>query len=251
MEDFKTPNNLPERSELEEKLDRKFSDLEIDTEEDLNAAIHNTFEEICGTNGKEEFDNFVLPTIKKIYGTNYRKAGVKLLDIIDAGADKPVGKIGEYFKSAAERIEKTLSVDRPERLKKVTEKIEGAILKKKEQYGEDYDGVVAAIIFGSYAKNTFTAESDLDIFFVTFAKEKGFELSQDKYVDYDDDFEATIQRELGRKLKIDNQRGCSIQNEGGLREVTFSKEGIVGGNYIIVTPYSEIKSKIEEILSNH
>lgn len=239
----------PEKSDVEYETEELFSGMQVETEEDLSRAITNAFSEICGEYGKKEFFENALPAVKQIYGTNYRKAGLRLLEIIDKGAAHKPEEIGTYFKNAVSQEELEYSrKSKEEIIDDILAKISEIILEKRSEYGARHKGIVAAIIYGSFARKNFSLNSDLDIIYVSESQEGGEYIEEeDKYVHYDEEFEYS----LGRKIRppVENFYGTFyIGAEDKFRGLVGGKDHLISDAYIVVSPYPEIKAEIESLL---
>lgn len=239
---------IPHESRVEENADKAFGSMRVKTEQDLDKIIAKVFEEICGDYGKEEFFGVVVPALKRIYGTNYRSAGLRLLEIINDGASRKREEIRQYFNTVVSQEELDYA-EKPkeETLESISKTINGLILEKKKKYGEKYKGIVAAVIYGSFAKKNFSTRSDLDVLYVAESDEEGEYIEDDeKWVHYAEDFDIS----LGRKIepRIDDFYGVvSLNNQPQFEELA-GKHSLLGGEYIIVSPYPEIKEKIASFL---
>ena len=168
------------------------------TEQDLDATIEKIFHQVCGEHGKWEFFEIVVPEVKKIYGTNLRKAGMRLLREIDHGASRKPGEIAAYFKNALSASEIEFSKrPREEVRQSVYASITGAIENGRKRFGKDYT-VEGIFIYGSFPKMNFTVHSDIDGIWLVNGKERGVYIPEDEeYVDPIDMLENRIEKENG------------------------------------------------------
>lgn len=239
--------HFPETSQIEEDATRSFADAKIDSEEDFVFEIARVFHRICGEHGRSEFFSVTLPAIKQVYGTNFRKAGLRLLDIIDKGASRKPSQIGDYFKHAVSSQELQFSQKpREQILSEIVDVLNRLILDKKKEYGDAYKGVIAAIIYGSYARKNFSLNSDLDIAYIRESVETSLYVPGEKYVDYIDDFENS----LGRKIRpaTDNILGSVCIADEKRIEALTGPNTLIKDTFIVVSPYLDIKEKIESLL---
>ncbi len=236
-------------TEIEDAAEEKFSAMQIETEEDLDKTIANVFSEICGNHGRREFFEHAVPAVKQIYGTNFRKAGLRLLEIIDKGAAQKREKIGEYFKRAVSEKEIEYSQKpKQEIVRDIVEQINSTILEKRKEYGDAYKGIVAAIIYGSFARKNFSLNSDLDVFYVSESRDEGgYLIDPDQYVYYEDDFENSLNSKI--RPPIENSHGTYyIDDEDRLKGLAKEEGSLIKGAYIVVSPYPEVKARIESLL---
>lgn len=238
---------MPYKSQAEDEARDLFKEMDVGSEAELEQEIRKVFSEVCGEHGREEFFQYTFSAIKKVYGTNYRKAGRRLLDIIDRGAERKPEEIGQFFKNAVAKTELDFSQkNKDEILADMVQKINNLILEKKRVYGDGYKGVIGAIIVGSYAKKNFTRNSDLDIIYLTESKEESkYFPEREQYVTYDEDFD----RWLNRKIRpptgsrdYDIVSAC-IQDPKDVRGAVWE-----GEPYILVTPYPEVHRKFKEAM---
>lgn len=237
--------NASEDEEISDAVEEELLKIEKVTEEDLERIMGKYFTETCGDYGKEEFYSFVIPTVKKIYGDNFRKAGLRLLDIINKGASLKPKEIGDYFKNAFSKEELEYSEkSKKEIINEMIENINDLIAEKKKRYGEKYKGVVGVIVFGSFAKNNFTLESDLDIAFVLETDEKGVYLEkEEKYIDYTEDFEKDLEKKIKREIM--NFTSIGLEKNKNLREI-FSREMLESA--VVISPSEDVKAKLRKYL---
>ncbi len=246
------PRQAPaqDRSQIEHEAHRAFKGMEIRSESELIAAITPLFSVICGDSGKEEFFSVTLPTAIKIYGTNYRSAGVRLLEIIDAGSSLKASETGAYFAKAISPSEIAFSENKEGIPQEIERTIQDVIEAKKEAFGEAYEGVLAVVIYGSMAKGNFTKNSDIDVIYISKTEDKEAPL-EDEYISYSDDFERSLQRELrARRLNfpLQNTFGTFGIDDKSIFNDMVGEGFSLEQNHIIVTPYPEIKARLERLL---
>ena len=184
------------------------------TEQDLDATIEKIFHQVCGEHAKREFFEFVVPEVKKIYGTNLRKAGMRLLREIDHGASRKPGEIAAYFKNALSASEIEFSKrPREEVRQSVYASITGAIENGRKRFGKDYT-VEGIFIYGSFPKMNFTVHSDIDGIWLVNGKERGVYIPEDEeYVDPIDTLESRIERESGFTVQYNFVRKVNIMSD--------------------------------------
>ncbi|TSC75011.1 MAG: hypothetical protein G01um101444_58 [Parcubacteria group bacterium Gr01-1014_44] len=237
---------IPETSQIEDDAKKMFSEQRIQTEDDLEREITRVFSEICGKHGKQEFFESTLPAIKQIYGTNYRKAGLRLLEIIDKGAEHRPEKIGEYFETVVSKEEFEYSKKpKDEIVEDIVKNINEIILEKKKEGGGEHKGIVAVVIYGSFAKKNFSLNSDLDI--ICFS-DSSQEEDEQRGFHFGKDFEYS----LGRKIRppIQNLFGTFyLPNHDNSGELNDERNSFEKNTYIVVSPYPEIKERIELLLT--
>ncbi len=237
-------------TDLEYQAESAFMWMEARTEDDLNRIISEVFLEICGDYGRQEFFEIALPAVKQIYGTNYRKAGLRLLEIIDEGATKKPAEVGGYFKTAVSREEIEYSQKpKEEIIQDIINKINAVILQKRTENGLEDKGIVAVIIHGSFAKMNFSLRSDLDIVYV-FESEKENGRAEKKRVGINRrNFDYALDK-LIRPQVESSEMFFYMSYEDVIKSLTDA--GFLrtenGDQYIVVSPYPEIKVKIESLL---
>lgn len=238
---------IPMKSDIENKADDDFGGMKIDSAEELEKRIEIIFSEICGEKGRKEFFQYVFPAIMQIYKDNYRKAGLRLLNIIDEGADKKPAEIGEYFKTVFSEAEIEYSTkDKKEIVRELVETIETLILEEKEKYRGEYKGVVAVLIYGSYAKGNFNLNSDIDIRFFTDEEEGEYFEEEEKYYHFGKEFQEKLEAIIRPPMDPDTEsEGIPIKK---IKEKLLDYMELFRGGFIVVSPYSEIKQEIEKKL---
>ncbi|HEY4506569.1 MAG TPA: nucleotidyltransferase domain-containing protein [Candidatus Paceibacterota bacterium] len=227
---------IPEKSNAEETAEDMFYYSSVETEADLDKIISHVFDEICGEHGKKEFFENALPAVKQVYGTNYRKAGLRLLEIIDKGTQQKPGEIGQYFVNAVSQSELEYSKKpKQEIVDEIITAINNLIL---EENREDHKGIAAVIIYGSFAKNNFSLTSDLDVIFISESEENE---------DCGEKFESRLNIKV--RPPVENFYGTFyIGEEDKFRELVSGKDTLVKGGHIVVSPYPEIKTRIQKLL---
>src|SRR3989338_1072999 len=241
---------LPQKSIVEDETEEMFYDFQVTNEADLDKIISNVFSEICGEYGKQEFFKYTLPAVKQIYSTNYRKAGLRLLEIINEGAAHKPAVIAEYFRTVIPKEEEDYSIEPKEKIiKDIVTEINSIILKKKTQYGEKYKGIVAVIIHVSFARKNFSLNSDLDLIYISESQEDGIYFEdEDKYINYKKDFEYNLARKI--RPPIDNFYGVYyIGDEYKFKELADTNNSPDKDTYIIVSPYPEKKQQIRSLIA--
>lgn len=242
---------IPRTSQLEEGVEELFDSMKIDSEADLDRVINTVFTEICGDYGRAEFFGIAVPSVKSIYGDNRRKAGLRLLDIIDKGAERKPDQIGGYFEKAVSEAELEFSKkSKEEVLKEIEAAVNDLILRKKEELGEQF-GIVAAVIYGSYAKRNFNMGSDVDIFYIESNSEKkdGFDEEEGQFIRYFDG--PHFDRVLDRKIRPETDNFFGTVYIGDEDELVWTvSDSMIKNEFVIVTPYPEIEEKLQDIFSS-
>jgi len=240
------PSHAPYISDIEEETKNRFRWTEKVSEADLDQEIEKVFSDVCGEHGKNEFIHYTVPKIKQIYGTNYRKAGLRLLEIINKGAECRPSEIGKYFKGAVSQAELEFSKkNKDEVVKGLGERIEKAILDFRERNAERYNGVVGAVVFGSYAKKNFHLESDLDIIYITKSRNKGTYISSLQHA-----FDDWLDRKVKPVVKSDIYDPIAIADVEALRDL-MGDGSMVREGYIVISPYLEVKKAIEDAFATN
>jgi len=218
------------------QLEEIFDSAKIGSEEDFDKVIGSVFNKIHKENGKGEFFGTTLPFTKRIYGDNWRKAGHRLLGIIEKGLQHKPDQIGKYFEEVIGEDELEYA-EKPKKeiLQGIARDINDLILyvrAKRLLEGKDFE-VKGLIIYGSYAKNNFNFSSDLDIITVCSGKNKG-ELDSGR---------REFFRELSKKIHPDPDVWTSVLVENLSEELQY-----IPGNspVVIVTPYPDVRQKMEE-----
>jgi predicted nucleotidyltransferase len=216
------------------------------SEADIDQEIEKVFSDVCGEHGRKEFIHYTVAAIKQVYGTNYRKAGLRLLEIIDKGAERKPSEIGKYFKEAVSQAELEFNKkNKDEVVKDLQERIEKAILEFRGRYGERYNGVVGAIVFGSYAKENFHLKSDLDIVYITKSRNKGLHISP-----YQHEFDDWLDRKVKPVVRSDTYDPIAMSDVEALQNLT-GEGSMVGEGYVVISPYPEIKKAIQDAFANN
>jgi predicted nucleotidyltransferase len=241
---------LPENSEIEDSAEEFFLSKPRFTEQETDEYIKKVFAEVCGDHGRQEFFEITVPLIKRIYGNNFSKVGMRLLDIIDEGASLRPDKVGNFFRNPVSTEELEFS-KRPkeEIVGEITDAIEKLILEKSKEFGKNYEGVIAVVIYGSYANNNFSLGSDLDVVYITKSKEEGvFLKKEERYVHYLEDFskgmKKAVKPETGHDFVI-----FSIDDEKEFKE-NLGKDANLSTNFIVISPFPETKKKVEETIKS-
>lgn len=133
-------------------------------------------------------------------------------------------------------------------LQATIESIKSVIRDENQFYKKECLGVIAVIVFGSFAKKEFHLHSDLDVCLVTDTNKTHIQSPSLKlnYVDYINRFIKSLSQRLeGRKINL-------FQEAVPKSKIASSGIGIKGFNdkYIIVTPYQNIQTFIQNILHN-
>lgn len=238
---------VPMKSGIENEADDDFGGMKVDSVEELEKRIEIIFSEICGENGKKEFFQYVFPAIMQIYKDNYRKAGLRFLEIIDKGADKRPSEIGEYFKTYISETELEYSKkDKAEIVEELKNTIEALILEEQKKYGGEYRGVVAVLIYGSYAKGNFNLNSDIDLRYFTKNEKGEYIEDEERYSHYGEEFQEKLEGIIKPPMDPDAEsEGIPIKK---IKEKLSDDIELFRGGYVIVSPHSEIKKEIENTL---
>lgn len=147
---------IPETTLMEQEARESFSKMEVKSVDELIIRIGKIFSEVCGEYGATEFNEYVIPAVLKIYGDNYRKAGIRLLEVIDEGAEQNPKNIGNYFKNAVSASELEYAEKNKDAIiSELITTINTLILEAREEYGEQYKGVIAVIILGVLQEKIF------------------------------------------------------------------------------------------------
>ena len=93
-------------SSLEQKLLRRLNKGKISSASQFQHEVLKVFEAICGSHGRKEFEESVIPGLIDLYGNDFKSAGFKALEIIDEGASKKPTEIGDYFRMSVQKVER-------------------------------------------------------------------------------------------------------------------------------------------------
>jgi len=228
-------------SEAEQRAEELFSSQKINTSADFEREVLAVFNEVCGNIGQSEFVEYVLPRLSQVYGSNYRKAGARALELIDKGADLPASKIADYFKNALS-IELSKAKKQPLTLSKIETTL-NALLREletesKREYHDSYN-VCGAIAYGSFVKGEAHPESDLDVILLT---RNGKE-------DLCEDFQRKAEAKLRLQLDVFDVPVRYDDREELTREVFGDTP--VQGNYRVISPFRNIRDTVNSILESH
>lgn len=236
---------LTAETTLEAAATKLFEELKVNDAQTLDDIISVVFEEVCGESGKEVFFAETLPAVKLVYSTNYAKAGMRLLDIINKGAELKVDEIDNHFRTAVSPREIEFAYKpKDEVVSGIFAEINASILQKQREHGEGR-GIVAVIVYGSFARGNFYLGSDLDICYVS-ASPVQEEYIQEKgvYVRYAQDFGETLSRRIRHPL--DNFSGTIfIDDTDSLAYLVSGEDSLVKEDFVVVSPYPEYKTEIE------
>lgn len=108
----------------------------------------------------------------------------------------------------------------------------------QEEFGQHYN-IAAALLYGSRVKKTERPDSDLDFQLIG---------REDRTTDVDDfkySFKNKLYREGGRDLRLDCY-DVRLLSTTDFRQTLFSQDGVMKGNYLIVTPFKDIRNYIEK-----
>jgi len=144
-----------------------------------------------------------LYTNNEATATNSRKAGMRILGILEAASDLRISEVKAFFdtKIPVEHIAE-VHAERPATRSLVLDGMARAISGRREQYGKKYGGIVAAIVFGSYANGTFLPKtSDIDTDFVMKTTQTGMGHG-DQWLNYESDAQRAIATQTKRPVDV-------------------------------------------------
>ncbi len=232
--------DVKKNMDIEDWAELQFTENLVQTEGELTSLVKEVFESTCGNFGKEVFLKEVLPKILRIYDRNYRKAGLRLLKIINEAGYYREKYINVYFRSVVSRAEIQFIEQREEIRDIIIESIKEIILNKEIEMGERC-GVIGVLIFGSFAEGGFNLMSDLDVRYAI--TETG---------EHHLDFEAKLRAKTGEKIPFYRRRGLEIysfnrflldEHEEAPPEEKGDKE-----TYMVISPYPDVEEKIKELM---
>lgn len=202
----------------------------------VRESLLSLYSRMCTDEGKDVFTECFLPKLREVYGDNYHAAGKEALKVLThvsrtRNYDRPFNR-NKYFQEALQdkllrRRDGLISIS------EIEEKINHLIQKTTLQQPEEVT-ICGAIIFGSYAKETYHPDSDLDL--IPLTKEKIKDVTKLKK------FREEVRSATG--LYVDNALcdGVGINNKEKLKLILL--HSCVTKGYIIISPYQHL---IEEM----
>lgn len=218
-----------------------FSGREIATQEELLAMVREAFADACGEVGKDEFEQYVVPAVLQIYGTNFSKAGIEFLEIINEGSNLSVEGCVEHFRTYPDRVKDRLEfsgLDKETVYQELVRTIGDVLLVQGERF--ERRGVVGAVLFGSWARKELRKDSDVDLVPVIGSDQEG-EDDEDGYVNYADDFERQLNRRISHIVQM-RRDSIFLKKEEELGDISLFADGVV------LSPYPEVKERVEDLL---
>ncbi len=230
----------------------ELSELPHVTEEIFDDLLGAAHRDLLG-NAEPEAAGALFERIKALYtnnegtATNYRKAGVRALEFLESAADLLPYEVGTFLHAQVPPTEiERVQAARPAELLRVQEAIEHVIQRRTQLYS-GYQGVVAAIIEGSYANGTFIpGVSDIDVVLVLASRNHPGMEHNGKWVHFLPDMRRALAMHTNRSIDATD---IAIDNEPGVRSLTGDPDSTLHQSpAIIIAPDPTVRQTLIELL---
>lgn len=231
----------------------EFGELPVVTRADFTGRILAAHHDLVGNAGHEAAAQFFtrveqLHSNNEETATNYRKAGLRALEILEEASYLPQNQIDAFFDNqVTESYIAEVRAKRPAEQARMFHGINHAIGRRSEKYGPTYQGVVAAIVHGSYADGTLIpGSSDIDLALVTATANPGM-AHEDQWIDYEEDAVAAITAQTNRPVDV-SLKIPLVAPPRVLRLTSYPDSILYESNLLVISPHADAAERVQALL---